>query len=121
MNNAALIYYISYQDFAFKIIHLSLTYLAAKMAILDKELAAKKSENDAKREKQDKEDLDRAQAELNSTRHEIKSIEEKITALRKFEAQFDQYLQQLNDSAIGTDHDFLSLSHYGLWPAGRFW
>ncbi|CAG5097444.1 Oidioi.mRNA.OKI2018_I69.XSR.g15079.t2.cds [Oikopleura dioica] len=74
--------------------------ISAKMAILDKELAAKKSENDAKREKQDKEDLDRAQAELNSTRHEIKSIEEKITALRKFEAQFDQYLQQLNDSAI---------------------
>ena len=80
-------------------------YLAAKIAILDKELASKKAENIAKQEKVEKEEIDRAQAELNTTRHEIKGIEEKLSALRKFELQFDQYMQQLNDSAIGRDQN----------------
>lgn len=74
--------------------------ISAKIAILDKELASKKAENIAKQEKVEKAEIDRAQAELNTTRHEIKGIEEKLSALRKFESQFDQYLQQLNDSAI---------------------
>merc|ERR1712176_51996 len=58
------------------------------------------AENIARQEKLEKEEIDRAQAELTTTRDEIKGIEEKLSALRKFESQFDQYLQQLNDSAI---------------------